>query len=93
MLKLADLRLCFLLPLFRNELSQGVAWHASTGLTRTASVLSFDGLGYLFTERFGTEPEFGASFFQIITLYLRPNDASRGLVMYAYQTEVYTVTM
>jgi hypothetical protein len=72
----------------RNELSQGVAWHASTGLTRTASVLSFDGLGYLFTEKFGTEAEFGASFFQIITLYLRPNDASRGLVMYAYQTEI-----
>ena len=74
-------------------MTSGVPWHAPIGLTRTTSVLSFDGSGHLFTEQLGRVAMFSGSFFQIMNLYLRPNDASRGLVMYAYQTEVYTAIM
>lgn len=68
-----------------------MAWHANPGFLRTASTISFDGTGYLFTEQFGTEVDFAArAIFQTIVLFLRPNDGSRGLVMYAYQTQVCT---
>lgn len=64
-----------------------MAWHASAG--RSTSTISFDGKGYLFTEQFGTEADFSdRAIFQTIMLFLRPNDASRGLAMYAYQTQV-----
>ena len=66
-------------------------WHASPGFLRTASTLSFDGWGYLFTEQFGTETELTASaVFLSVVLYLRLNDASQGLVMYAYQPQVWS---
>ena len=56
---------------------------------RTASVLSFDGSGYLFTEQFGTVTDFASqAIFQTIMIFMRPNDMGRGLVMYAYQTQV-----
>jgi hypothetical protein len=72
----------------RNALTRSVVWHANPGFLRTASTLSFDGSGYLFTEQFGTETEFAtfAAFLSVI-LYLRSNDAGQGLVMYAYQPQ------
>ena len=64
-------------------------WHADPGFLRTASTLSFDGSGYLFTEQLGTETEFATSaLFLSVVLYLRLNDASQGLIMYAYQPQV-----
>ena len=73
----------------RNGLARNVAWHAGSGQLRSSSAISFDGRGYLFTEQFGTVADFstGATF-QTIMLFLRPNDASRGLAMYAYQPQV-----
>ena len=76
---------------FRSQLAAAVAWHAQKGFPSTASALSFDGRGYLFTQQFGTDTRFGRSPSQQFVLYLRPNDASRGLVMYAYQPQVHVV--
>ena len=66
-----------------------MTWHGTSGLRRTASVLSFSGSGYLFTQQFSTMIGYSTNaVFQIMEIFLRPNDASRGLVMYAYQIEV-----
>lgn len=77
------------LTVLRNGLARNVAWHAGSGQLRSSSAISFDGRGYLFTEQFGTVADFStAAIFQTVMLFLRPNDASRGLAMYAYQPQV-----
>ena len=73
----------------RNELATVNAWHASQ--TSTAAAISFDGSGYLFVEEFSTS-SFSSSL-RHLTITLRPNDESDGLVIYAYDSTVSSVTV
>ena len=61
------------------------AWHASQ--TSTSSAISFNGMGYLYVEQLSGTSRFSSDM-RRMTITLRPNDESDGLVLYAFDTIV-----